>query len=240
MFLLSCNNKKKENIKTVVQENSTEKELSIDGLIYSLAFDGTKSETEYDDVMATYAPNRLGIEKKAMSMNGLSEYAKIDNHESINPKDGITLSIWYKPSSFKGSGNDPIVLKPSSPDGSPFVQYLFGLTGNEYPSPKVQGSFKFALSINGEYVLLKTKSNLWSPNNWYNLTGTYNGERMQFFVNGKLENAKTIKDGRLDIYDTDAFIGRSLDNKINTPGVYDNFRIYNRALTNEEISLLNE
>ncbi len=240
LVLFSCKNEDKKEVVKTPNPEVKEVKIDIDGLLYESSFDGVRKEGDYDFVTGTYTTNRLGMAKKALSMDGLSESVKVENHDNINPKKGITVSIWYKPISFKGSGNDPIVLKPSDTDGAPFVQYLFGVTGNEYPSPKVKGTFKFALSINGEYVQLSTKKDIWSPDTWYNLTGTYDGERMQFFINGKLENARTITDGKLDVYKTDMLIGRSLDNKTNTPGVYDNLKIYNRALTNEEVALLNK
>ena len=230
----SCGNKKED--KTVVETKAVvEKEIDIEGLSYKLLFDGIKSESVYDQVIATYATNRLGNPKKAMSMDGLGQYAKIDNHDKINPKDGITLSLWYKPISFKGSGNNPLVAKYYSENKAPFFQYFIGVTGNEYT--KYQGSIKFALSINGKYHYIQTKNNTLTPNEWYNITATYDGKSMKLYVNGEIITNRTVV-GKLDVYNSDLFIGKSFDDKVNTPGTYDNFMIFNKALNNQEIEKL--
>lgn len=237
----SCGNKK-ENKKNTTESNVVieEKKITVEGLSYELLFDGIRKEGDYDEVVGTYTENRLGNKKKALSMDGLSEYVKIENHDNINPKNGLTLSIWYKPISFKGSGNDPIIVKPFSSSGAPFAQYHLNVTGNEYIKSK--GVFKFGLSINGKYSSIKTAVNTWTPDNWYNITATYDGLVMKLYINGVLKNSRAIE-GQLDVYNTDLFIGKNevKPNKfINTPGTYDNFRIYNRALTKEEVSMLNE
>jgi len=238
----SCGDEKKETKKETTENKveAVENEIKIEGLSYELLFDGIKNEGDYDEVFGTYTENRLGNSKKAMSMDGLSEYVKVENHDSINPKKGLTLSLWYKPISFKGSGNDPLIIKPFSGKGAPFAQYLLTVTGNEYT--KSQGVFNFGLSINGKYSSIKTPVGTWSPDNWYNITATYDGLVMKLYVNGELKNSRAVK-GQLDVYNTDLFIGKNeiKPNKfISTPGIYDNFRIYNRALTSEEIAILSK
>ncbi|WP_304141513.1 LamG domain-containing protein [Mesoflavibacter zeaxanthinifaciens] len=232
IIFTSCGKKKDTKIKLDNDKTFVEKEINIEDLSYQLSFDGIKSEGDYDEVVATYASNRFGDPKKAMSMDGLSEYAKIDNHEKINHKDEITLSIWYKPISFKGSGNNPLIAKYYSKNEAPFFQYFIGVTGNEYT--KYQGSIKFALSIDGKYQYVQTKNNTLKPNQWYNITASYDGVSMKLYVNGQIVTNRAVV-GKLDIYNSDLFIGKTLDSKVNTPGTYDNFMIFNRALNKQEV-----
>ncbi len=239
--LASCkdDNKKEVSIDTPKIKTQQEPEVNIDGLSSSSLWDGIRSESEFEDVFASYTENRFKEKKKAISMDGMSEYSMIINQDGLNLEKEITISIWYKPISFKGSGNDVVLYKASDDTKkAPFVQYFIGVSGNEYPSDKARGSFKFALSINGNYVSVKTTIDFWLPNTWYNLTGTYDGETIKFYVNGKLVNSRVVE-GKIDIYDTNLFVGRKNEAaKFYTPGNYDNLRIYNRALTKEEIMLL--
>lgn len=240
-FLLfsSCADDKKKQ-----QENSTkeitkpeEPQVKIENQVYESLWDGIRNESEFEDIYASYTKNRFNQEKKALSMDGMSEYAMIVNQEGLNPKKEITVSFWYRPISFRGSGNDPLIIKAANDvKKKPFVQYMFSVTGNEYSQS--QGIFQFALTVDDNYHSLKTKNNIWTPNEWYNLTGSYDGELMKFYVNGVLQNSKKIT-GALSVFDTNLFVGRKNEvDKFYTPGNYDNLRIYNRALTKEEIMLL--
>jgi len=236
LLLFSCADKsqKKAEVKEVGQKKAEIREpiINIPNLIYESTWDGTKNEGEYQDVFAKYINNRFEIPKNAISMDGIEDYAMIDNHDKINPENEISISIWYKPISFRGKGNDPVVYKSTPENEAPFVQYFIGVTGNEYTSN--QGSIKFALSINGKYQFIQTKSNILTPNNWHNITGTYDGKSMQLYLNGETVTNRPIN-GKLDVFNTDLYIGKNNNNEINTPGSYDNLKIYNRALTKNEV-----
>ena len=236
-LFISCKDQDKKETNNDPIPEIKETKIDIDGLVYEISFDGIRSEGDYDETVGTYVENRLGNTKKALSMDGLSQYVKVERHGNINTKEGITVSIWYKPISFKGSGNDPIVLKPNESNINSLPQYTIGVTGNERSNEKVRASFRFGLNVDGKYRSIRTKADAWTPNNWYNIVGTYDGTSMKLYVNGDVLNNKTVK-GKLENYNTDLFIGMHNSNKYGTPGTYDNFSIYNRALTKTEIEKL--
>ncbi len=231
---ISCDKKKQTQVTTENIVSVTEKKIEINDLTYESLWNDVINEGEYDIVVGTYVKNRLGIANSALSMDGLSESVEVENHDNINPKNSITVSLWYKPISFKGNGNNYLVLKPYIENKAPFIQYALAVTGNEYPNPKARGVFKFSLSIGGKYYSIKTTPDTWTPNKWYNITGTYDGKYMKLLIDGEVKNNRTIE-GDLDIYNTNLFIGKHENNKFFTPGIYDDFRVYDRALTIEEV-----
>lgn len=251
LFFLSCDNKKtlsdsNKPVMTIIEPEtktigSNIDSLNIKGLQYHAFGDKARVFSELEDEFASYTTNRFGTKDSALSMDGLTQYVVIDNHDNINPKIEITVSLWYKPIAFRGSGNDVLVFKGAdNPKDKPYVQYFLGVTGNEYPSEKARGSFKFALGINNKYISIKTPNDFWSPNKWYNITGTYNEKTLKLFVNGKLITSKAVQGG-ITIFDTDLFIGKHAQSpKLFTPGSYDDLKIYNRALTDEEVLLLSK
>lgn len=236
----SCKKNKEEKAKVEKPKvQNDEPKININGLVYHTKWDGVINEGEYEEVYGEYAVNRYNNPKKAISLDGLSEYTKIENHDVLNTKKEITISIWYKPIAFKGTGNNPLIIKSSGNSEDALIQYSINVTGNEHPSPKVRGSFRFSLSIDGKYNSISTKPNIWSPEQWYNITGVYDGKYMKLFVNGKAQNNRLVK-GELNAFESDLYIGKDETNKFFTPGTYDDLRIYNRALTAREILTLSE
>jgi len=240
LLINSCKNKEEEKLKPVTIETQNEEpEIDIDGLVYHVKWDGVINEGDYEEVLGVYTDNRYKNPKKAISFDGLSEYTKIENHDVLNTKKEITISLWYKPISYRGTGNNPLLIKSSGNNKDALVQYSINATGNEHPSIKARGSFRFSLSIDGKYNSISTKPDFWTPGQWYNITGVYDGKHMKLFVNGKALNQRLVE-GQLDVFESDIYIGKDETGKFFTPGIYDDLRIYNRALTAKEILTLSE
>ncbi len=76
------------------------------------------------------------------------------------------------------------------------------------------------------------------PNTWYHLVATYDGSSVKFYVNGQFQNSADKSDlidtstGNLYIGDYGGSLGSSA---YNFKGIIDEVRIYNRALSEEEI-----
>ncbi|WP_296378221.1 LamG domain-containing protein [Winogradskyella sp.] len=234
-LIFSCGEKKEtKQEKPTEKVTVTEKKIDIKGQKYSMLFSGIRNENENDDVSGKYVKNRFGVEKSAVYLDGMADYVKTFNLDSINAKKELTISVWYKPISFKGSGNDPVVLKPSDSEDSALPQYYIGATGNEHPSDKVRGSFRFGLVIDGKFNSIRTKPDTWIPDNWYNIIGTYDGKSMKLYVNGEVLNNRTIE-GKLLNNSSDLLLGMHNSMKYGAPGVYDDFRFYKRGLTKSEV-----
>ena len=176
----------------------------------------------------------IGINNDSISaipLNGSTDYVKVKNSHSLNPSSGITVSAWIKPIDFVGVGSDPIVDKPYTSHISPFYQYHLAIGGsyggNIY-------SFGFNVSVNNNYVGVNSGASSWQPNKWYFVTGTYDGKSIKIFVNGILRNS-IDSPGTISTYNTDMFIGKMGNSDVFTPGVLDEIRIYNVALTEIEI-----
>lgn len=237
LFLSSCkdtNETKKETKKEDIKINKR-KDVQIKNETFHLKVDGRNLPEQKVNVLGQYTTDRFEEAKKSVFLDGVSDVIEIDNHENLNPKNALSISIWYKPDSYKGIGNNSILWKGFSEYKAPYAQYLFSAIGNLYPTKP--GTFKFGLSIDGKLNQLQTKPNTWEPNKWYNLTGTYDGEKIMFYVNGKLVNQRAVK-GKLDIYDSNLLIGKTAHKDFYTSGAFDDFRIFDRALTTQEVDLL--
>ena len=173
---------------------------------------------------------------KCLGFDGVDDHVEVQYSSSLNPTDAITIAAWYKPVSFKGNGNNPIVDKGYFSHTAPFYQYHLGVSGDQHPVNP--GAFLFSVSTTGTSGAITTPSGFWAPGNWYHVVGTYDGSKIKLYVNGSLI-ASTPASGSMRDYGKNLHIGGfdNLDyaNVSYLAGVLDEIQIYNRSLSPSEI-----
>ncbi len=183
----------------------------------------------------TLTEDQFGNPNSAYSFDGINDYINLGNDSSLNPKNEITLAAWYKPVSFVGVGNNAIIDKGYFSHTYPHYQYHLGVTGDGYFA--TPGEFGFSVSDGNDSYRSGTEPNLWEPENWYHITGTYDGSKVSLYINGKLIGTESA-DGTMVDYGNNAYIGTYSNFNSFTPGVIDEVRIYDRALSETEIEQL--
>lgn len=172
------------------------------------------------------------IGSNAGTFDGVDDYVRIANSPSLNPKNQITVAAWYNPRSFSGSGSDSIVDKGYASHTTPYYQYHLGVSGNQ--NLNNPAAFSFTVAVGGVPRSAGTAPNSWIPGNWYYLVGTYDGATVKLYINGILAKS-TPATGMLSDYGKDVHIGRFSNINSFLPGLIDEVRIYNRALSDTEI-----
>ena len=168
-------------------------------------------------------------------MDGVSNDIVISNTKVLDTIHQITLTAWIKPVSFLGQGNNTIIEKAYSSHTNPYYQYKLGITGDQRLN--LPGSFILSLSVNGNYEYVTSNSGAWTPGNWYFVAGTYDGNNMILYINGT-QVATVPMTGKIDHYGYDIYLGKVNNVSAYTPGTFGDMRIYNRALSASEISIL--
>jgi hypothetical protein len=169
---------------------------------------------------------------KSYTFNGNGEYIKVNNSPLLNSTNAITISLWFKPVDYYGSGFDAIILKPFTNLADPYFQYILGMAG-AHPGNSSY-SFAFNINVNGVNRGTNSGANTWSAGNWYHVVGMYDGHTMKLYINGVLKSTYNAE-GSITVYDTDLFLGRNAYVSPTTPGTLDNVRIYRRALLEKEV-----
>lgn len=172
------------------------------------------------------------IGTNAGDFDGVDDYVRIVNSPGVNPINQITVAAWYNPRSFSGSGNDAIVDKGYVSHTPPYYQYHLGVSGNQYHTSPA--AFSFSVATDGVLHGVLSSMNSWTPGNWYYVVGTYDGSTIKLFINGVLANSNAAT-GTITDYGKDLYIGRFGNFDYHLPGLIDDVRIYNRALTDTEI-----
>jgi nitrous oxidase accessory protein NosD len=176
----------------------------------------------------------------ALSFDGVDDWIDCGNDASLNPSTAITLAAWYKPTiPWVGAGNDPIIDKSHTLQSYLEYQYHLGVCGNQY-----EGSNPLALSFDitsgGTYYWIGSPANSVSFDQWSFIVGTYDGSTMKLYIDDVMKSSQ-IASGTLSNNGQNLSIAKYIINsgyEKFLPGIIDEVRIFNRALTEDEIHQL--
>jgi len=179
-----------------------------------------------------------GISGAGLFLNGNGDHVDIKDSNSLSPSLAISLCAWYKPVTFEGHGNDPIINKAYWSITPPYYQYQLGVTGNAYPNSAA--SFNYSVSnsptsYGGGYV----GPGAWGPGQWYHLAVTYDQLMIRLYVNGVLRSSSPLT-GAVPNFHMPVCFGVHGWRDLYLPGTIDEIRIYNRAISANEVSYLYE
>jgi hypothetical protein len=171
----------------------------------------------------------------AIDLNGSSDYVFVNNSTSLSPTKQITISAWYYSVSFYGNGANSIVCKENiiSPPAS---LYHLAVQGDQYYGSPI---FLFNVTTTQGSKAINTDGIFnYAINQWYFIVGEYDGNKTKIYVNGNLivsaSQSGDILNNENNIYigNTEGLSRPSYDF---LAGRVDEVRIYNRALTDDEI-----
>jgi regulation of enolase protein 1 (concanavalin A-like superfamily) len=157
----------------------------------------------------------------ALDLDGTNDYVDCGNSEVFDITEQITLSVWVKPEAagnnahqhYLGKGNNAYCIKHNSWNNLEVVIYIGGWKVATFPLDD---------SYNGL---------------WYHFAGTYDGSQIKLYINGALI-ATTDQTGAINTNTNNAQIGTRDGGQWFYNGVIDDARIYNRALSDDEIKKL--
>jgi hypothetical protein len=183
---------------------------------------------------AILTTDRFGNNNSAYNFDGVDDIIKINHSSSFNTFP-MSISLWCK-------GN--------SQYGALISKYTSCSTNNGWQLHTLNGkvstySYNF---IGGAYLNCDGDSNtIISDNNWYNIVSTYDLSGVKIYVNNVLVLTKPyIGTGTMSspTNTQDIYIGRELNSTLCSPyntfyqGKLDDIGIWNRALTQQEITQL--
>lgn len=166
---------------------------------------------------ATFIEGKNG---KSLSFDGSNDCVKIPDSMSLNPVSGITLEVWIKVDK-KTTRSHSILSK---------MEYLQESGYELYIMPKNKP--RFSLISGG--VKTRVDGSSIPSNSWTQIAGTYEGNTLVLYVNGKFEDY--MEKPRFIFPSTRDYLWIGCWRKIdNFKGSIDEVRIYNRSLNDTEI-----
>ncbi len=207
---------------------------SAEDLILHLSFDEINGDvvsdlSEYDNDAEFNGNHKLvdGMFGKAIELDGAS-WGEVEDHDSLHVVDGITVEFWAN-------------LRPSAGGAGSDVQ-----TGVEKGNSWKAGLFTLAAWYRGGSLLqfFDLPDNCREHNigdniqdeTWHFLAGTWDGTTIKLYIDGELNKELECK-GKLTSNNEPLFIGARGGNQRFVNGALDEIKIYDYALTQEELML---
>jgi PKD repeat protein len=216
--------KVKENYITVLPSSGT---IPTNGLVAYYPFNGNANDlsgnnnngTLHGGITATL--DRHGTATSAYNFDGIDDYIDIPHSQSLNISQQISISIWIYPES----------------SGPYYYPYHIIEKGNYWGFGQREYDLSYGIiTANGEFGGWNN-FNL-QAGRYYHYVVTFDGSELRTYLNGVFANSVDASGSILTSQDR-IFVGRYyLNEYYNFDGVLDDLRIYNRALTQQEITAL--
>ncbi len=234
-----------------------------DGLVLHYAFD--ESDGKATDLSpcgnngtvhgATFTDGRRG---GGYYLNGDNQYIAIPNTPSLEVTTAVTIATWAKLKSFApgGYGNEHGYLIDKGNDlwwNPAFcLGYAKGSGAGVARRPGKPGPFPALFHVGDDDSAQKhgnhggktvRSETLLETGRWYHLAGTYDGQTLKLYINGRLEGeadyGKPIRCDKAPVHlGGGKLFGTGWGNHFTTDAVIDEVRIYNRALAPDELRSL--
>jgi hypothetical protein len=164
--------------------------------------------------------DRHGISNRAYLFDGIDNYIEINHSASLNLSQQISISFWAK-------------LETSADYYWPYhiiEKYeCWGIGQREFD---INGGIQTSVGYFNSFLLN------FEADKFYHIVMTYNGSLLRSYVNGVLSES-TSASGSIITNLNNIYIGKyTLGDGYFFDGTLDDIRIYNRALTDQEISAL--
>ncbi len=164
---------------------------------------------------ATWVNGKFG---KALQFDGVNDYVEISEGNSLNITAQITVEAWV----YSNNGWNTIVAKDCP--YNTYKGYALGLTSSGRPIFRVGNGSTY-------YTVIAVND---IRNGWHHVVGTYDGSYLRIYVDGTEKASPVSFSGSIASTSVNVKIGiRPCAGYFN--GTIDEIRIYNRALTEEEI-----
>ncbi|MEN9400873.1 MAG: hypothetical protein RL632_1976 [Bacteroidota bacterium] len=185
---------------------------------------------------ATLTTDRFGNANKAYSFNGVNAYINVPDSQSNDLDTNYSISLWYFPFTGFGSGSAPNgngneLISKWGIGGPNNAQFSFGVTqSGTIQASNYNSQFTGYPSLNSNQTII--------PNQWYHFVLTFRNHKLILYKNGIcVDSISNVPYPQASNYPLD--IGREgYGNYGFQKGVIDDIGIYNRALTQQEITNL--
>jgi len=167
---------------------------------------------------ATWTQGKFG---KALSFDGVDDYVEIPDSASLDITDAITIEAWVKPRGSYADLEFPTIVRKEGAYALRFGHSTGNLNGIVW--------------IGGSVVYSNSIENAWDTTKWTHFAFVYDGQYLRLYRNGVEAASPKAYTGTIDVSANNLGIGATGEGNYLFNGIIDEVRIYNRALSEEEI-----
>nr|WP_319494010.1 LamG-like jellyroll fold domain-containing protein [uncultured Desulfobacter sp.] len=208
-----------------------------DGLLAYYPFDGDSNDISGNGNHGTESGGltyKMGVSGEAASFDGVDDYIRVPSHSTLNPEDQLTISFWIKVDNFTNTWS-PLIHKGGA--------HLSESVNREY-TVWLQDISTFHFASAGDNLAQQTLNACCAGKDiWTHFVGVIDRQqhKMRIYVNGILKNEITDAYSTFNNNLNDLIIGWTEEiSSSYSPfkGRLDELRIYSRALSEDEVSIL--
>ncbi|MCD4695336.1 MAG: T9SS type A sorting domain-containing protein [Bacteroidales bacterium] len=164
-----------------------------------------------------------GKDDLALDLDGSNDYATVPDDVSLDITGEITLAAWIRP---EIAGTQRIIRKV---DATANTGYSLFLSANGYVSIRFNDNNTYRVNTNAFYPTSGTE--------WMHVAATYDGEKIKTYINGETDASIPVSFA-ISPNNENLSIGATTGGVDKLQGAIDDVRVYNIALSLEEIRAL--
>jgi len=169
----------------------------------------------------------------ALQFDGIDDYIEVEDHPSLGGMSQLTVEAWIKLNQLPRFDKAEYVLRKHNSDWT----YSYALYG--YSNNWCENCLRFLVKSESGASVGAGVGNILLKNIWYHVVGVYNGDQVQLYINGLPSGWWPSLTGNVFDSNRPLYIGAWTHDgtDIYSPfnGTIDEVKIYNYALTDEEI-----
>lgn len=177
-----------------------------------------------------------GVSGHGLQFDQSSKSLAFSDHENYTPFREATFSIWCKFDSLaSSSGNQYVYRKRNS--GSPYTSYILSQVYEEGQDLVV---FTWVQNTNNTWNRAKFSGHI-EVGRWYHLVGRVHSSYLEVIVNGVVGDVVDATFATGGLFNSDSNLVLGVKNDVSEDpfrGTMDDFKIFNRTLSDEEIQVL--
>lgn len=217
-------------------------QISSDGLIFHAPFSGSYSDVSGNNVLisnlgASFAQDRDGVNNNAVSFDGDASYLTVNQNTSIINTTNFTISSWAKMDG-DGGGNlsQNAIFEQRDDDATPSAKSTILFLSRHANN---QSYFSVRSSTGGTSVIVQA-DNAPSNGGWHHYCATKCDNAINLYIDGQLvATTPYTQTGNFTTSIDHVSIGAHHNTGGSTYGAFngsiDEFRIYNKCLTSDEV-----
>ncbi len=211
-----------------------------DGLVAYYPFSGDANDASgngHDGVVngATLTSDRFGSDNAAYSFDGVNDYIEVPSDSGFTMSE-ISISAWIWMDRDIGNEQARIVNRQNTSGG--LEAWGLEIFGEDYAGSGPGNQLVLHANTGSEAANTVSTTSL-DAGQWYHVVGTSDGQEIHLYINGVLDTTAPAP-GPLDQSNSaDVVMGKTGTGPQHYfPGIIDDLRIYNRALSETEVVAL--
>lgn len=189
----------------------------------TVAYDATANSLDGAISGPTFSATSTCRIGRCFSFDGVNDYVSVPDASALNPTSTITLSAWFRANDIAGQIIPPIVKKA---DAS---------AGYSLEIDNTTSQLRFYVFVGGAWRSSPASAAI-ATGKWYHAVGVYDGSNIRLYIDGQEVSPPTSQTGSITAAINLFNIGRDPANTTRLwDGLIDDVRIYNRALSADEV-----